>query len=278
MYDWRRLSDAERDALMRERRELKRPMHSPAHRVSDRSSRYHVTAACYEHRPFIGMSEQRLVGFSAALVGTVEAWLAHEKGGQHPAAGAIGLEPADAGTPPTPGIRPAEAATPRVAQRIPASAGRPGPCKAGVPASAGQPGPCKAGGPASAGQPGPCLLAWVVMPNHYHLLVSCEDILGLLHVLGRLHGRISHQWNGEDGQRGRQIWCKAAETAMKSERHACVTLNYIHHNPVKHGVCAKWREWPYSSATAWLERVGHEEAAAFWAEYPVKEYGRKWDM
>ena len=267
MYDWRRLSDAERDALMRERRELKRPMHSPAHRVSDRSSRYHVTAACYEHRPFIGMSEQRLVGFSAALVGTVEAWLAHEKGRQHPAAGAIGPESAEAGTP----IRTIQAG-------VPASAGQAGPCKAGVPASAGQPGPCKAGVPASAGQPGPCLLAWVVMPNHYHLLVSCGDILGLLHVLGRLHGRISHQWNGEDGQRGRQIWCKAAETAMKSERHACVTLNYIDHNPVKHGVCTKWREWPYSSATSWLERIGHEEAAAFWAEYPVKEYGRKWDM
>ena len=116
------------------------------------------------------------------------------------------------------------------------------------------------------------------MPNHYHLLVSCGDILGLLQALGRLHGRISHLWNGEDGQRGRQIWCKAAETAMKSERHACVTLNYIHHNPVKHGVCAKWREWPYSSAIAWLERVGHEETAAFWAEYPVKEYGRNWDV
>ncbi|OQC22900.1 MAG: hypothetical protein BWX70_02990 [Verrucomicrobia bacterium ADurb.Bin070] len=235
MYDWRRMSDVEREALMRERRELKQPMHSPAHRISDGSSRYHITAACYEHRPIIGTSEKRLADFSTALVGTVEAWLTNEQERRHPAAGAI--QPPKGGTPTDARIQPAKA-----------------------------------------GQPGPCLLAWVVMPNHYHLLVSCGDILGLLHELGRLHGRISHLWNGEDGQRGRQIWCKAAETAMKSDRHACVTLNYIHHNPVKHGVCAKWQDWPYSSATAWLERVGHEEATAFWAEYPVKEYGRKWDV
>lgn len=259
MYDWRRMSDAERDALMRERRELKRPMHSPAHRLSDRSSRYHVTAACYEHRPIIGISAQRLVDFSASLVGTVEAWLAHERERQH----IVAIE-SDSSTACV--MRPAEAGTPT--QTV----------QAGVPASAGGPGPCRVGVPALAGQIDACLLAWVVMPNHYHLLVSCGDILGLLHALGQLHGRISHLWNGEDGQRGRQIWCKAAETAMKSERHACVTLNYIHHNPVKHGVCAKWREWPYSSAIAWLERVGHEEAAAFWAEYPVKEYGRDWDV
>ncbi len=272
MYDWRRMSDAERDALMRERREQKRPMHSPAHRFSDRSSRYHITAACYEHRPIIGISAQRLVGFSTALIDTVEAWLAHEKECQRHAA----IE-SDASTDAR--IQPPKGGTPTVAERQPAEAGTPTrTVQAGVPALAGSPGLCRAGVPALAGQIDVCLLAWVVMPNHYHLLVSCEDILGLLHALGQLHGRISHLWNGEDGQRGRQIWCKAAETAMKSERHACVTLNYIHHNPVKHGVCAKWREWPYSSATAWLERVGLEEAAVFWAEYPVKEYGREWDV
>ena len=251
MYDWRRMSDAERAALMRERRELKRPMHSPAHRISDRSSRYHVTAACYEHRPMIGISEQRLGDFSTVLVGTVEAWLEHERERLHPAACVIEPWPAKAATPTDVSIQSPKAGTPT------------GKTAASVKID------CAIDA---------CLLAWAVMPNHYHLLVSCGDILGLLHELGRLHGRISHLWNGEDGQRGRQIWCKAAETAMKSNRHVCVTLNYVHHNPVKHGVCAKWRDWPYSSAPAWLERVGHEDAAAFWAEYPVKEYGKDWDV
>jgi putative transposase len=117
-----------------------------------------------------------------------------------------------------------------------------------------------------------------VLPNHYHLLVASHDIVGLLRGLGRLHGRTAYQWNGEDGHRGRQVWCKAAETAMKSDRHAHATMNYIHNNPVKHGLVTKWQDWPYSSARAWLERVGQEVAERFWTDYPVGEYGKTWDI
>jgi putative transposase len=63
------------------------------------------------------------------------------------------------------------------------------------------------------------IFAWVVLPNHYHLLVHTMDVKGLLKGLGQLHGRTSFQWNGDEGCRGRQVWHRAAETAMKSERH-----------------------------------------------------------
>jgi putative transposase len=120
--------------------------------------------------------------------------------------------------------------------------------------------------------------AWAVLPNHYHLLASSPDILAVLKRLGLLHGQTSFLWNGEDGTRGRKVWCKSMETAMKSERHTCVAMNYIHNNPVKHGVCEKWQAWPYSSAGAWLETVGREAAGLFWREYPVKDYGCDWDV
>jgi hypothetical protein len=29
---------------------------------------------------------------------------------------------------------------------------------------------------------------------------------------------------------------------------------------------------------AYLERVGHERAKEIWREYPLKDYGRKWDI
>ena len=38
--------------------------------------------------------------------------------------------------------------------------------------------------------------------------------------------------DGEEKTRGRQIWCHAAETLMKSERHFWATVNYFHPNPV----------------------------------------------
>jgi len=209
-----------------DRRLLGYPMHSPVHISSERTNYYHITAACYEHQPIIGLSMERLVCFSVALLQGVAQWRQ----------GVVVKGSRDCGSP------------------VKAETG-------GI----------DCGGRA-------WVSAWVVLPNHYHLLVACDDILGLLKDLGRLHGRTAFLWNKEDGRRGRQVWCKAAETAMKSDRHACVTMNYIHNNPVKHGVCEKWQAWPFSSAVVWLENVGHEAATAFWMDYPVKDYGKLWDV
>ena len=121
------------------------------------------------------------------------------------------------------------------------------------------------------------VFAWVVLPNHYHMLVQTTDCMTVLAELGRLHGRTSFQWNGEEGKRGRQVWCNAAETVMKSDSHFWATVNYLHHNPVKHGYTATWQEWPFSSAQRYLDTLGKDEAARVWRKYPVETYGQGWD-
>jgi putative transposase len=108
-------------------------------------------------------------------------------------------------------------------------------------------------------------------------LVTTPDVLALLSELGRLHGRTSYEWNGEDGRRGRQVWCKAAETGMKSERHFWATMNYVHNNPVRHRVVRRWQDWPFGSAIGYLNAVGTDEAKRVWQEYPVADYGKEWD-
>ena len=121
------------------------------------------------------------------------------------------------------------------------------------------------------------ILVHVVLPNHYHILVHVLDLQGLLGQVGKLHGRTSHRWNGADGCRGRQVWHGAAETGMKSERHFWATLNYVLHNPVRHGYVEHWQDWPYSSAAQYLEDVGRAEAERRWREYPILDYGKDWD-
>jgi len=121
------------------------------------------------------------------------------------------------------------------------------------------------------------LHAWVILPNHYHFLATTGEPMILLAALGKMHGRTSFRWNNEDGRRGRKVWYNAAETAMKSERHFWATLNYIHHNPIKHGYAEKWQDWPFSSASSFLDRCGQVEALRLWKEYPVDEYGKGWD-
>jgi putative transposase len=126
-------------------------------------------------------------------------------------------------------------------------------------------------------QHGGSVAAWCVLPNHYHLLLESANILKLLHPLGRFHGRTSHQWNGEEDTRGRQVFCKATERFMRSERHFFTTLNYVHNNPVHHQYARLWTEWPWSSAAGYFDAAGRVEAERVWREYPIRDYGKKWD-
>ena len=120
-------------------------------------------------------------------------------------------------------------------------------------------------------------VAWCVLPNHYHALVETPNILKLLHELGRFHGRTSHAWNGEENTRGRQVFHRAVERFMRSERHFFATVNYVHNNPVHHGYVRLWTEWPWSSAAEHLEQMGRAETERVWKKYPIRDYGKKWD-
>ena len=121
------------------------------------------------------------------------------------------------------------------------------------------------------------IFAWVILPNHYHLLVDAPDVMALLCTLGQLHGRTSYRWNGEDESRGRHVWHRAAETGMKSERHFWASFNYVLHNAVRHGYVDRWQDWPYSNAARYLAEVGRDEAERCWREYPLLDYGKGWD-
>ena len=121
------------------------------------------------------------------------------------------------------------------------------------------------------------IVAWCVLPNHYHVLVEARSILKLVYAIGKMHGRLSFYWNGEDRRRGRKVWFNCAERYMRSERHFWATLNYIHHNPVHHGYVKHWQDWPFSSAGAYLAAVGKETALENWRAYPLLDYGKTWD-
>ncbi len=120
--------------------------------------------------------------------------------------------------------------------------------------------------------------AWVVLPNHYHILVRTDDVFVILKKLGKLHGKISCLWNGEENKRGRQVWHGAAEHGIKSERHFWATINYIYNNPVKHGYVKKWGDWTFSSFNLYLENVGRKEAEKVWREYDISDMGKEWDV
>jgi len=121
------------------------------------------------------------------------------------------------------------------------------------------------------------IFAHVILPNHYHALVGTNDIVKVRAALGKLHGRCSRMWNLQDALVGRKIFHGTAETRLKSDRHFCASMNYVHHNPVRHGYAKRWQDWPWSTAKNYLDSVGEIEAQRHWREYPIDRYGVGWD-
>lgn len=119
--------------------------------------------------------------------------------------------------------------------------------------------------------------AWCLLPNHYHLLLQTPDLHALVAALGRLHGRSSREWNLEESTTGRRVFHRAADRQIRSDAHFWATLNYVHHNPVRHGYVAQWTDWPWSSAAGYLDSLGHSEANRIWRTYPLLDYGEGWD-
>ena len=119
--------------------------------------------------------------------------------------------------------------------------------------------------------------AWCVLPNHYHVLVQAINLPACRKAIGDLHGRSSFAWNRDDDCRGRTCWHRSLPKDVTSEAHRWATLNYIHHNPVRHGYVKRWQEWPFSSAEQYLAGIGRETAERIWKQYPLLDYGRGWD-
>lgn len=108
-----------------------------------------------------------------------------------------------------------------------------------------------------------CLLAWVVMPNHVHVLfqpMSCFTVAKIIASwkkftarkvcdLRRANAGNANLPIGESGNASARVWHREYwDRFMRNEQHLQQAIEYIHHNPVKAGLVAKAEEWPWSSA------------------------------
>ena len=121
-------------------------------------------------------------------------------------------------------------------------------------------------------------LAWVVLPNHYHVLIEADSLLKVAAVLKRLHGRTSRAWNLADHQTGqRRVWYHYRDRRIRDEAHLFRALNYVHYNPVKHGYAADPYEWPWTSIHNYVEAHGRDWLREHWRQHPPGNFGQGWD-
>lgn len=92
------------------------------------------------------------------------------------------------------------------------------------------------------------VIGWVILPNHYHILANVESLNLVSSLLKHVHGRTSHDWNVQDGLAGkRKVWLRFSDRKMRSVEQLNQALNYIHYNPVKHGMVENVYDWACSS-------------------------------
>jgi len=98
------------------------------------------------------------------------------------------------------------------------------------------------------------LIAWCVMPNHVHVLIEPRVSLG----------KIVQSWKSFTGRWGIEHWAELGlgvpvpggafwmrdywDRYIRDERHLQTTIQYIHDNPVKAGLCDEPQAWRWSSA------------------------------
>jgi putative transposase len=99
------------------------------------------------------------------------------------------------------------------------------------------------------------LEAWAVFSNHYHFVGHLgRGAVSLSEGLKELHQETARQVNRLDQLRGRQVWFNYWDTELTFEKSYLARLNYVHQNPVKHGVVPVANQYRWCSA-AWFERT-----------------------
>ena len=100
------------------------------------------------------------------------------------------------------------------------------------------------------------LEAWAVFSNHYHFVGHSPDegAESLAQMLGFLHEKTAKWINRLDEKAGRKVWHNFWETRLTYKKSYLARLNYVHQNPVRHGLVPVANQYPWCAA-GWFERV-----------------------
>jgi putative transposase len=100
------------------------------------------------------------------------------------------------------------------------------------------------------------LEAWAIFSNHYHVVghspADQDTAKNLSRMLGLLHEKTAKWVNKLDDASARKIWHNYRETRLTYEKSYLARLNYVHQNPVKHGLVPVANQYPWCSAR-WFE-------------------------
>lgn len=103
----------------------------------------------------------------------------------------------------------------------------------------------------------------VILPDHIHLLLRPENIKDYPKIIRAIKYNFSEKFN--DGgiaippYTKKQIWQQRYwEHTIKSDEDLYKHLDYIHYNPVKHGLVKNVKDWEHSSFKKFVEMKNYD--------------------
>jgi putative transposase len=97
------------------------------------------------------------------------------------------------------------------------------------------------------------LQAWAFFPNHYHLVMSFENTARAHRdFVKHLHRELAIRLNRLDLTPGRRVMYEFWDSRLTFEKSWLARLNYVHQNPVRHGLVSVASQYPWCSAS-WFE-------------------------
>ena len=112
------------------------------------------------------------------------------------------------------------------------------------------------------------VIAYVLMPNHYHFLVRQDGEHPARYLPQYVFNSYSSAYNILYDHSGTLFEDKYKVEAVQNEKHLLHLCRYIHGNPVKDGMVADPADWEYSN---YLEWIGEREGTIYSPDF-VHEY------
>ena len=91
--------------------------------------------------------------------------------------------------------------------------------------------------------------AWIILSNHYHLMVKANLSKDMPTIVNRIHGASATFLNRKDGTPGRKVWWNYWDTCIRGDIDFEFRMSYIYWNAVKHGVVEHPKDYKWSSFT-----------------------------
>jgi len=99
---------------------------------------------------------------------------------------------------------------------------------------------------------GATVVAYCLMPNHYHFLLRQETDEPLSKFVGVLFNAYVQAVNRQEGRSGTLFEGRFRHAWIDREQYLTHLCRYIHLNPVKARLVTRPEQWPYSNYLEWI--------------------------